>query len=140
MALGLGEPALARLMVDIWHEYLGSLNQELVEYFLGLRPQYRTAMLSNSFVGAREREEARYGLGRMCDVIVYSHEEGLLKPEARLYRIACERLALPAEDCVFLDDLPANVQGARSIGMHAVTFENNEQAIQELQELLRGAG
>ncbi len=133
-ALGLGETELARLMADIWHEYLGTLNEELVNYFRGLRPRYRTAMLSNSFVGAREREEARYGLGRMCDLIVYSHEEGLLKPDPQIYRIACERLAIPAEDCVFLDDVPTNVEGAWSIGMHAVAFENDEQAIQKLED------
>lgn len=134
--LGVNDAALKELMDDLWADYLGTLNHELVEYFLGLRPRYRTAMLSNSFVGAREREEARYGLGAMSDVIIYSHEEGLLKPDPRFYRLACDRLALPAEDCLFLDDVPACVEGARSVGMHAVTFTDNEQAIREISELL----
>lgn len=46
----------------------------------------KTAILSNSFVGAREREreQAAHGFHEMCDVIVYSHEVGCLKPEAKM--------------------------------------------------------
>jgi len=40
-------------MADLCAEYLGTLNVELTNYFRELRPRYRTAMLSNSFVGAR---------------------------------------------------------------------------------------
>ena len=42
-------------------------------------------MLSNSFVGAREREQQAHGLEDMCDVIVYSHEAGFVKPDAQIY-------------------------------------------------------
>ena len=45
------------LMDDIWVEYLGTLNLEMAEYFSGLRPRYQTAILSNSFVGARALED-----------------------------------------------------------------------------------
>lgn len=52
---GLGEADIAALMGDAWAEYLGTLNHELAAYFAGLRPRYRTGILSNSFVGARCR-------------------------------------------------------------------------------------
>jgi epoxide hydrolase-like predicted phosphatase len=136
LTLGLDDATLAELMDDLWTDYLGTLNHQLANYFSRLRPRYRTAILSNSFVGAREREQELYGFAEMCDVIVYSHEEGLLKPDARFYRIACDRLGVGAEDCVLLDDVPANVDGARVVGMHAITFVHNEQAIRELNELL----
>jgi FMN phosphatase YigB (HAD superfamily) len=61
-ALGLDQRQLRRVTDDIWSEYLGSLNRELAEYFAALRPRYRTGILSNSLVGAREREQAAYGL------------------------------------------------------------------------------
>ena len=51
--LGLDEARVDAFMHDIWAEYLGTLNAELAGYFGGLRPRYRTALLSNSFVGAR---------------------------------------------------------------------------------------
>ena len=44
-------------MADLWREYLGTANTELIEYARRLRPRYRTGILSNSFVGAREREQ-----------------------------------------------------------------------------------
>ncbi len=124
-------------MDDAWSEYVGSLNQELADYFSRLRPCYKTGILSNSFVGAREREQAAYRFAEMCDVIVYSHEEGYLKPDPRIYRIVCDRLGVAPEAAVLLDDVQANVDGARAVGMRAVTFATNDQAIAEIQALLR---
>jgi epoxide hydrolase-like predicted phosphatase len=140
-ALGLDGAALERLMDDLWSEYLGTLNEELADYFAALRPRYRTGILSNSFVGARERERERYSFEEMCDVIVYSHEEGLLKPDPRAFLLACERLNTSPARCVLLDDAEENVEGARAIGMHAVAFADNAQAIRDLEQLLdRGPG
>lgn len=136
VVLGLDEAALTELMDDAWREYVGTLNEELAEYFARLRPAYRTGLLSNSFVGAREREQEAHGLGDICDVIVYSHEEGCLKPYPQIYRIACERLRVAPERSVLIDDVEANVEGARAIGMNAIVFRNNAQAIAELQALL----
>lgn len=134
--LGLDQAAVAGFMTDAWTEYLGALNEELAAYFVNLRPRYRTGIVSNSFVGAREREQAAYGFEGLCDVIVYSHEEGWLKPDPRIYRAACERLGVLPEQAVFLDDVPACVDGARDIGMKAVTFVENRQAIAELSSHL----
>lgn len=134
--LGLEEPSLRAFMEDVWAEYVGTLNEPLARYFAALRPRYRTGILSNSFVGAREREQRLYGFADMCDVVVYSHEEGYLKPDPRLYRIACERLVVAPEHAVFVDDAPACVEGARAVGMTAIRFVDNSQVIQELHDVL----
>lgn len=136
VALGLDGAALKALMDDLWSEYLGTLNQTMAEYFTQLRLRYRTGILSNSFVGAREREQERYGFEDMCDVIVYSHEEGMLKPDPRFYLIACGRLNADPAGCVLLDDAQPNVDGARAVGMQAVKFVDNAQAVRELDALL----
>ncbi len=70
-------------MADIWREYLGTANTELIEYARQLRPRYRTGILSNSFVGAREGEQAAYGFEDLVDEIIYSHEAGMSKPDPR---------------------------------------------------------
>jgi epoxide hydrolase-like predicted phosphatase len=132
-ALGLDHATLAALMSDWWAEYIGTLNRELADYFGGLRPWYRTGILSNSFVGAREREQAAYGFEDMCDVIVYSHEVGWRKPDPRIYHVVCERLGVPPEDAVLLDDVQENVDGARAVGMRAIAFANTRQAIADLR-------
>jgi epoxide hydrolase-like predicted phosphatase len=131
--LGLDSATLAALMDDAWREYLGTLNRELAEYFTGLRPRYKTGILSNSFVGAREREQEAYGFERMCDAIVYSHEAGVIKPDRRIYELVCDRLGVAPEEAILLDDVQANVDGARAIGMSAIAFANNAQAIAELE-------
>lgn len=138
--LGLDETRVAAFISDAWGEYLGSLNDELAAYFAQLRPRLRTGILSNSFVGAREREQAAYGFEDLCDVVVYSHEEGLLKPDPWFYRLICERLDVPPHEAVVLDDVQACVDGARDVGMAGVTFVDNGQAIAELAGLLASGG
>jgi putative hydrolase of the HAD superfamily len=135
-ALTVGEIDVRNFMDDLWREYLGSLNRPLVDYFARLRPAYRTGILSNSFVGARERERALYGFEQMCDVVVYSHEEGYLKPDSRIYRLACDRLGVTPERCVFLDDTEVCVDGARAVGMCAIRFTGIAQTMRELDRLL----
>lgn len=126
-------------MAGVWEEYLGSLNAELSEYFAGLRPAYRTGILSNSFVGAREREQARYGFEDLADVMVYSHEIGVVKPDHAAYLLVCQRLEMTPGEAVFLDDREIAVEGARAVGMAAVLFRDNAQAIAQLEELLHAA-
>lgn len=135
-AFDLDRGTVAALMQDAWAEYVGTLDQELADYFVSLRPHYRTAMLSNSFVGAREREQEAHGFHEMCDLIVYSHEVGLLKPDLRIYDLVCDLLDVVPEQAVLLDDLQENVDGAKAAGMRGITFANTAQAIADLQTLL----
>ena len=141
-AYGLDDAGLAGLMDDLWREYLGTLDEPVAEYFASLRggrDPVKTGILSNSFAGAREREQAVYGFEQMCDVVVYSHEEGVLKPDPRSYAIVCERLGVAPEQSVFVDNVAANVDGARAVGMEGVLFIDAAQAIGELRALLHRA-
>jgi HAD superfamily hydrolase (TIGR01509 family) len=124
------------LSSELWTLYLGELNHELAGYFSGLRPRFRTALLSNSFVGAREREEARYAFSSMTDLIVYSHEDGLLKPERRIYELTTERLGVRPEESLFVDDRVEHVEAARGVGMTALLFRGNAELLAELERLL----
>ena len=134
--LGLDERQLAAFMADLWREYLGTPNTELIEYARRLRPRYRTGIVSNSFVGAREREQSAYGFEDLVDEIVYSHEAGMSKPDPRIYALACARLGVRPEGTVFLDDAERCVAGARDAGLHAIRYQDNAQAIAEIEKLL----
>jgi putative hydrolase of the HAD superfamily len=125
-------------MADVWREYLGTANAELIDYARRLRPRWRTGIVSNSFVGAREREQAAYGFEDLVEEIVYSHEVGFSKPDPRIYALACTRLDVAPEETVFLDDSDVCVTGARDVGIHAVRFHDNAQAIAEIEKLLTG--
>jgi putative hydrolase of the HAD superfamily len=132
---GMPSADLSEFQTELWAHYLGELNGELADYFAALRPRFRTALLSNSFVGAREREEERHGFSRITDLIVYSHEEGLLKPDPRIYERTCERLAVAPSDVVFVDDRKEHVRGAREVGMTALLYRGNVALIAELDAL-----
>jgi putative hydrolase of the HAD superfamily len=134
--LAIDEPTVDAFMADLWTEYLGSLNTELAAYFAGLRPAYRTGIISNSFVGAREREQERYGFGQLTDVIVYSHEAGISKPDPRIYQLACDRLGVLPEEMIFLDDVDAYVAAARDVGAHGILFTGTVQAIADIEACL----
>jgi epoxide hydrolase-like predicted phosphatase len=131
--LGLDEAQLAAFMGDLWDEYCGTLNVELLDYFASLRPRYQTAILSNSFAGAREVEQARYRFADLCDMLIYSHEEGMEKPDPRFFMLACERLGVRPEEVVFLDDVAGHVAAARALGIHGILFESTDQAIREIE-------
>ncbi|MFO7168831.1 MAG: HAD family phosphatase [Chloroflexota bacterium] len=137
--LELDHEQLAAFIDDMWAEYLGSLNVELADYFRGLRPRYRTAIISNSFVGAREREQQRYQLDTICDFIIYSHEVGLEKPDRRIFELACERLGVQPGEAIFLDDVEPYVAAAREVGMVAIHFRSTAQAIAEIEACLHAA-
>jgi epoxide hydrolase-like predicted phosphatase len=135
--LGLDETQVEAFMRDLWTEYLGSLNVELAEYCRGLRPRYQTAIISNSFVGARTREQERYHFDEITDLLVYSHEVGIAKPDPRIYQLACARLGVRPGETVFVDDNQLMVDGARAAGIQAILFEDNAQAIAEIEDRLR---
>ena len=137
--LGLDEQQVAEFNRWLWREYLGTANTKLIEYARGLRPRYRTGILSNSFVGAREREQAAYGFEGLVDEIIYSHECGLSKPDPAIYALACERLRVEPAQMVFVDDYGPCVDGARLAGIHAVLYQDNTQAIKDIEALLNAA-
>jgi epoxide hydrolase-like predicted phosphatase len=133
---GMSQANFDAYMAAFWDIYMGNPNEELIAYFRGLRPRYRTAILTNSFVGAREQEEARYGFASIADVAIYTHEEGIHKPDPRIYAIICERLGVQPGEMIFLDDVPRNIAAAREYSIHGVLFQDNAQAIAEIEALL----
>src|SRR5258708_33811673 len=69
--MGMDASQVTAFMDDVWTEYLGILNVELANYFRNLRPKYQTAIISNSFIGAREIEAEHYQFDTICDFILY---------------------------------------------------------------------
>ena len=66
---------------------------------------------------------ARYPqLETLFEDIVVSGIEGLLKPQPGIYHALLERNGIDAQDCIFIDDSPANVAGAKAVGMDAIHF------------------
>lgn len=56
------------------------------------------------------------------DGVIVSGAEKLLKPDPAIYRLLCQRYGLNAQDCLFIDDVPANIDAAKSVGMMGHVF------------------
>jgi epoxide hydrolase-like predicted phosphatase len=136
-ATGMSQDQVDAFMRDYWDVYLGTPNEELMAFFSGLRPRYQTALLSNSGSGARREEQERYHLNEMTDFIIYSHEEGVAKPDRRIFELTCARLGVQPEEIVFLDDAEPNVAAATAYGMHAILFTDTAQAIADVRSCLQ---
>lgn len=135
-ALGLSEDEADAMMAEMWDAYCGKLDVEMRDFAVSLRPSYKTGILSNSADGARREEQRRYGFEQLVDVIVYSHEVGLAKPDPRVYRLTEQRLEVQPADVVFVDDAVANVEAARELGWTAVHHRDTEQTIAEVSRIL----
>jgi epoxide hydrolase-like predicted phosphatase len=93
----------------------------------------RTGLLSNS-MGTGRYDRAAFP--ELFDGVVISGEVGLHKPQPEIFRLGCERIGLPPEECVFVDDLRENCAGAEAVGMTAVLHRDTTQTIERLEELL----
>ncbi len=116
---------LAQLREDFWKG--DRYDQDLIGYLRSLRPRYKTGIISNAWPGVREAHQA-YLNGETFDVIVYSAEAGLAKPDPAIYRLALKQLGVAASEAVFVDDVPENVEAARALGMAGVQFKTGMDA------------
>ncbi|GAA1475692.1 hypothetical protein GCM10009623_01380 [Nocardioides aestuarii] len=136
--LGLDDAGVDDLLARFWRWYVGELDVGMAQWFAALRGRgYRTGILSNSGPGAREAER-HHGFEDMADVLVYSHEVGMAKPDREVFdHTACE-LGVDPGRIVFLDDWEGAVEGARSAGWRAVLHEETARSIRDIESLLAG--
>jgi epoxide hydrolase-like predicted phosphatase len=115
------------------------LNRDLVKILPSLRERYRLGLLSNANDDLRAMLVERWQIAGLFDDMIISAEVGLLKPDRRIYELAVNRLGVQADEAVFIDDMPVNVEGARIAGLEAIQYLNNPQVIEDLDSLLRVA-
>jgi putative hydrolase of the HAD superfamily len=96
------------------------------------RAGIRTGLISNSW-GTRRYDRRR--LSELFDGVVISGEVGMRKPALEIYELGAERIGLSADQCVFVDDLPFNLDPAQKLGMATVHHTQAAQTIDELERL-----
>jgi putative hydrolase of the HAD superfamily len=93
----------------------------------------KTGLISNSWGTALYRSAE---LVALFDGLVVSGEEGLRKPDPAIYALGAERIGLPPEACVFVDDLGGNLKPARAMGMLTIRHRTAAETIPQLEEAL----
>lgn len=66
---------------------------------------------------------------------ILSYEDYVIKPEPAIYELILNRYNLNPEECVFMDDLQVNLDGAAKFGIHTILFTSQTEAIKELKKL-----
>ncbi len=98
------------------------------------RSGYRVAALSNvdSLAASPVR---RLGAYKPFNPVVLSYKVHMLKPHVGVYRLMLRKLRLKPQECIFIDDMPANVEAARKLGFHAILYVNVRETRAMLEEL-----
>ncbi len=139
------EPAFS----EILGEKLGIADREnlIDRLFAGMRADHamiaavkaakaagiRTGLVSNS-IGAGRYDRSTFA--EMYDGVVISAEVGLHKPQPEIFRLGAQRAGVAPAECVFVDDLRENCEGAEAVGMAAVLHRGAEGTVPELERLL----
>jgi putative hydrolase of the HAD superfamily len=124
---------------DIYFDALEP-NPPMIEVMRELKGRrLRTALLTNNVREWEPLWRSMIPIDELFEIVVDSAFVGCRKPEREIYEIVLERLGLTADACLFVDDTEINCDAARELGMKAVHFQANEQAITEIRAALAEA-
>ena len=143
--IGLLEGELGRKMGSFRETYFANLhpNERMIGYMRELKGRgLRMALLTNNVREWEPHWRAMLpDIDEIFELVVDSAFVGMRKPEPEIYELTVERLGdgMRAEECLFLDDIGVNCEAAAKLGMHAVRFDDNDQAIAEVETALDGA-
>lgn len=109
---------------------------QVVEYARSLHKTYRTALLTNAHHDFIEPIILQARLNEVFDEIFISSRLGVLKPDEKIFERALKRLAVRAEETVFIDDIAYNIEGAKKVGLNTILYSNLAQLKTDLSGLL----
>lgn len=96
----------------------------------------KVAILSNTVPPMSKLTRAS-NLYELFDPVVLSDEIGMVKPDNEIYEYTLSKLGVEGSECIFIDDLPRNLDAAQKQGMHTILATNNTQnIISDIRELL----
>jgi putative hydrolase of the HAD superfamily len=133
LGLGFGADLVEKLRaadVDCWFHF----NEDLLSLISALKSELaRVALLSNINDDGIAALHERATWLDLFDVHILSAEHHLVKPDRAIYELCVRSLKLPAGDCLFVDDLAVNVEGARAAGLNALEFAGLDKFKSELE-------
>jgi epoxide hydrolase-like predicted phosphatase len=99
-----------------------SLDSALVQIAKSLRERgLRVALLSNDGPHLRHKLD-HLGITDLFDPLVISADIGVMKPDARAYQAVLDLLGCRPDETLFIDDMPANIEGAQAVGMNGIQY------------------
>ena len=119
-------PAFEALTRDefetIWNHTFRE-NEEMSAILSDLRKQIPLFLLSNTNESHWGYLARKHDVGRHFEHLVLSYEIKMIKPDRDIYEHAVQKTGFSADRCLFVDDLPANIEGAAAVGLKTILFK-----------------
>ena len=122
----------------------GSIRPNMVAVLKRCKQNFKVVCLTNNakagsgpgMAGSEERAAEMLEVMKNFDLVIESSKEGIRKPDPKIYELACERMDVPPEEIVYLDDLGINLKPAKALGMTTIKVVSEAQAISDLAAIL----
>lgn len=126
-----------RAYFDRWTEMLNGAIEGTVEILKEIHgsKKYRLYALTNWSDELFHHATERFDFLELFEGIVVSGNEGMKKPDLRIYNLILERYNIEAETAVFIDDSQRNIEAAQKVNIHAIHFQSPEQLRTDLEAL-----
>lgn len=127
-------------VVDVERLYwsVNQFNQPTMDWVreLKMSGKYKIGMLSNISRDWMDVSLPVFDRQKLFDDILLSGDVKIVKPDPEIFRLMADKLAIHPNECVMIDDLPRNIEGAKLAGMQGIVYETLDQARAELNRLL----
>ncbi len=118
---------------DEWYA-LAKINTELVEFIKNVKKEYPVYLLSNAIDTFLKTIIYKNNLDNLYVKAFISSEIGLAKPDVEYFRYCLSAIGASPEECVMIDDNPANIAAARNAGIDGILFRDNESFYKEFKK------
>lgn len=116
-----------------------TLSHELLDLAGSLRrpPDFQVAVLSNAATDLEQQIlHDKLDILHRFDLVINSARVGVRKPDPAIYYLTLDRLGVAPHQAIFVDDMPENVAAAAGLGIHAIHFQNQNQAVAAIRSAL----
>ena len=98
------------------------------------KAKYNTYVLSNFQEETFEQAKSQYCFLKGFDGAVFSYQVKAMKPEPKIYQTLLNNYSLMPHDCLFIDDMQINIDGANNIGIDGIVCKNHDYLFKKLKE------
>jgi len=111
-------------------------NEPMIEQVRLLKGSHKTALLSNVGYGVIQGLFSDQELRELFDVVVLSSDVKMAKPDMEIFQYVAARLDLAPAECLMVDDLTENIDGAIMSGMQGILCADTQQCISDINDAL----
>ena len=139
-ALSMEFPQYAELIAaydTYWEDSLTDTITGTIDIVKELKQQnWKLHLLTNFSAEKFDLIRHRYEFLNLFDTIIVSGEHKVIKPEPEIFHLTLQQIGRRAEECLFIDDSPTNIESAQRLGFNTIHFQSAEQLKTEIKEYI----